>query len=216
LLLICRDDITREDLERFDARLTALPDDVRWARRAGRLVVQLPGVAPGDARVEAVEIDPAVDHVLADPTPDEARRIFSRRELLDVALLTSGALVGAAVLGPVGLYLNAPTSQRFQGDVLALPIDAIPIGGAVSRVVDGEDLVIIRRDAEHVSTLSATCTHSDVCLVQWDRDLRQLLCPCHHGVFDVHGNVVSGPPPRPLPARETVVRDGNIYLRRRG
>jgi len=214
MLLICRADITREDLDRLDERVTALEHPVRWARRAGRLVVQLPGVAPGDARFDAVESDAAVDYVLRDPTAQEADRIFSRRELLKVGLVTSGVLAGASVLGPLGLYLNAPADERFEDEIAVAQVDAVPVGGAVARVVDGEDVVLIRRDEQHFVALSATCTHSEVCVVRWDPDRGQLLCPCHHGVFDLHGNVVSGPPPRPLASRTVVVRDGNVYIRR--
>jgi Rieske Fe-S protein len=32
-------------------------------------------------------------------------------------------------------------------------------------------------------------------------------------VFDLHGNVVSGPPPEPLRRKEVVVRDGQLYAR---
>jgi len=74
---------------------------------------------------------------------------------------------------------------------------------------------VVRRDERHFHTLSATCTHSDVCLVEWDKERRQLVCPCHRGVFDLNGNVVAGPPPRPLERREVVVRDGGVYVRRR-
>ncbi|HZM00006.1 MAG TPA: Rieske (2Fe-2S) protein, partial [Planctomycetota bacterium] len=83
----------------------------------------------------------------------------------------------------------------------------------VSRLVDGEEYVIVRRDETSLQALSATCTHSEVCLVAWDPRRRQLICPCHRGTFDLDGNVVSGPPPRPLRRREVVVREGDVYVR---
>ncbi|MFQ5843804.1 MAG: ubiquinol-cytochrome c reductase iron-sulfur subunit, partial [Planctomycetota bacterium] len=69
-------------------------------------------------------------------------------------------------------------------------------------------------DEARFHTLSGTCTHSEVCLVEWDPKRRQLVCPCHRGIFDLQGNVVSGPPPRPLARHEVFVRDGSLYLRR--
>ncbi|MHC4844753.1 MAG: QcrA and Rieske domain-containing protein, partial [Planctomycetota bacterium] len=89
-----------------------------------------------------------------------------------------------------------------------------PVGGAQSKVVDGEDFLIIRRGEDDFHALTATCTHSEVCLVEWDGKSRQLVCPCHRGIFDLYGNVVSGPPPRPLERREVSVRDGRVYMRR--
>ena len=45
--------------------------------------------------------------------------------------------------------------------------------------------------------LSATCTHLG-CGVSWNEATSQFQCPCHKGVFDRSGTVVSGPPPRGL------------------
>jgi cytochrome b6-f complex iron-sulfur subunit len=88
------------------------------------------------------------------------------------------------------------------------------VGGARTRVIDGEEYVIVRRSETSFHALSATCTHSEVCRVAWDGERRQLVCPCHKGVFDLAGNVVSGPPPRPLTRREVVVRNGEVYVKR--
>ena len=41
------------------------------------------------------------------------------------------------------------------------------------------------------------CTHLG-CPYRWDADKKVFLCPCHNGVFGVDGQVISGPPPRPL------------------
>jgi Rieske Fe-S protein len=140
--------------------------------------------------------------------------VFARRDLLDWALASTGALAAAAVLGPLALYLAAPPSGRSRrGDLELGRADAIPVNGARTKLVDGEEYLIVRRDEERFVALSATCPHSRVCLVEWDEKRRQVVCPCHRGVFDLHGNVVSGPPPEPLRRREVVVRDGTLYVR---
>lgn len=45
--------------------------------------------------------------------------------------------------------------------------------------------------------LSRTCTHLG-CPVKWKEQSRTFRCPCHDGVFDEKGAVVSGPPRAPL------------------
>jgi Rieske Fe-S protein len=46
---------------------------------------------------------------------------------------------------------------------------------------------------------SAVCTHL-ACAVLWRAEDGRLECPCHDGVFDpATGEVLAGPPPRPLP-----------------
>jgi Rieske Fe-S protein len=40
----------------------------------------------------------------------------------------------------------------------------------------------------------------------------EFFCPCHNGVFDKDGNVVSGPPPRPLDRFEVKVEDDQLFI----
>jgi Rieske Fe-S protein len=43
-------------------------------------------------------------------------------------------------------------------------------------------------------------------------DVQQFHCPCHEGFFDAYtGNVLAGPPTRPLPVIELVTRNGIVY-----
>ncbi|MFV1959936.1 MAG: ubiquinol-cytochrome c reductase iron-sulfur subunit [Planctomycetota bacterium] len=71
-----------------------------------------------------------------------------------------------------------------------------------------------RTGEERYVVISSTCTHLQVCTVKWDKDRNQLVCPCHRGIFDLYGNVISGPPPRPLRRLAVVVREGDVYVKR--
>jgi Rieske Fe-S protein len=171
--------------------------------------------ARGDqGEVSQIASDPAVDYVLRDPSEREIARTFARRDLLDLALCATGALAAAALLGPTALYLAAPAGGRSRrGEVPLGKADLIPVNGARTKLIDGEEFLIVRRDEERFVALTATCPHSRICLVEWDEKRRQIVCPCHRGVFDLYGNVISGPPPRPLRPRELVVRDGFLYAK---
>jgi Rieske Fe-S protein len=50
--------------------------------------------------------------------------------------------------------------------------------------------------------------------VRWIEDQQIFFCPCHNGVFDKAGEVVSGPPSRALDRYETKVEDAVLYVRR--
>jgi Rieske Fe-S protein len=50
---------------------------------------------------------------------------------------------------------------------------------------------------------SAVCTHLN-CTVQFQEAKQLIWCACHNGYYDLNGQVVSGPPPKPL--EEYVVR----------
>jgi cytochrome b6-f complex iron-sulfur subunit len=63
-----------------------------------------------------------------------------------------------------------------------------------------------------VYALSAVCTHLG-CITRYVSDEKVIACPCHGSRFDLEGNVVHGPAPRPLPWLE-VTEDaaGNLVV----
>jgi len=214
LLIVCRAGLVGADFERLEALLATAGVEARWTRRAGRLVLGLSGTPTDPALPSRLAADPAVEYALQGVSREELGRIFSRRELLGVALLGTGAMAAAIVAAPLAMYLQAPPGDRAgHGDVYVGELDSIPVNGAISRVIDGEDFLVVRRDEKHLHALAATCTHSNICLVVWDRQRQQLVCPCHRGIFDEEGNVVSGPPPRPLARREVVVRGNGVWVK---
>jgi cytochrome b6-f complex iron-sulfur subunit len=215
MLIVCRPDLGAEDFQRLESELSAYAGNLRWARRAGRLLVLLETERDEPEQAAALAEEPAVDYVLRNPSRDEIARIFTRRELLDLALASTGILAAATALAPIGLFLATPAKERTaRGELLAGRVDSFKVNTAQTKVIEGEEFIIIRPDESEFRALSATCTHSETCLVQWDPKRRQLECPCHRGLFDLEGNVLSGPPPRPLARREVVIRHGEIYLKR--
>lgn len=75
-------------------------------------------------------------------------------------------------------------------------------------------LTIYVRDlypADPIALLS-TCSHLG-CSVAWDKKRRQFRCPCHGGTYDEKGQVVSGPPPRPLTRLEVKIEEDICYVR---
>jgi Rieske Fe-S protein len=58
---------------------------------------------------------------------------------------------------------------------------------------------------------SSICTHL-ACGVLWEARQEELVCPCHEGRFSAStGEVLAGPPPRPLPVIELEERDDGVY-----
>lgn len=71
---------------------------------------------------------------------------------------------------------------------------------------------VVRLDEARIVAVSAVCTHVR-CILGFDRDKKTIVCPCHDGRFDLSGNVLSGPPQRPLPTYSVSVRAGEIFVR---
>ena len=215
MLIVCRPGLEPADTARIESKLGKAGGEYRWTRRGGRVAIVVARLRGDDAEAAPLLDDPAIDYILRDPSEAEVARIFSRRSMLNLAIGSTG-LVSAALLGiPVGFYLSSATGQRsLDGDLYVGRLDQIPINGARTQPVEGDEVIFVRRSENEVLGFSATCTHSDTCLVDWDPARRQLVCPCHRGIFDIRGNVVSGPPPRPLRQRTVVIRDGKLFLRK--
>lgn len=59
--------------------------------------------------------------------------------------------------------------------------------------------------------MSNICTHLG-CRVRWIADKEIFLSPCHNGVFDREGKVISGPPPRPLDRYEVKIENNQLLI----
>lgn len=76
---------------------------------------------------------------------------------------------------------------------------------------DHEGALLIRLKKDHFVAYQNACTHLQ-CPVFWQPDSGDMICPCHHGVFDVtNGDAIAGPPTRALPEIELQIEDGIVY-----
>ena len=132
-----------------------------------------------------------LDRIRADTT-------VTRRDYLRILVTVSAGLAAGAAGVAVGLFRRHGGAQRTAVKVA----DRLDRGQAVAFRYPGEDdrALAIRLPDGRLVGWSAVCTHL-ACAVLWRADDGQLECPCHDGVFDpATGEVVAGPPPRPLPA----------------
>jgi Rieske Fe-S protein len=133
-----------------------------------------------------------------------------RRELLRLAVITSGALfAGTAVLALLGRVRD-----RTRGGPRAVArVDQIPQGDAFYFNYPGEDdqAMLLRLPDGRFVAYSQKCTHLS-CAVYYQAERDRLFCPCHEGVFDPRtGEPVAGPPSRPLP-RIALRQDGDMLI----
>ena len=123
-------------------------------------------------------------------------------------VMAGAALIGAGFAGLAGLVAAPRLTRPARRWRRALPLTDVAGTGPVSVVIaerhaDGwyetrkQTVVFIDREGDGFRALSAVCQHLG-CRVRWDHGQTQFLCPCHRGVYDRDGRVISGPPPRPL------------------
>jgi cytochrome b6-f complex iron-sulfur subunit len=149
------------------------------------------------------------DHPIHLPISDPP----DRRRFLTVLSQAFLALWGLGAAAVVGAYLKAPEKRERDAGrtVSAGLLDDYRVGEGRLVRHGVTPFYVVRLDATRVLALSAVCTHVR-CILGYDPARRTLVCPCHDGRFDLSGNVLSGPPPKPLPGYPASVRAGEIFV----
>jgi cytochrome b6-f complex iron-sulfur subunit len=121
---------------------------------------------------------------------------LDRRGFLRYVLSILGLTALGSFLYPLFRYF-APPQAETAAQTVVVQKDLIPEGSAKEIILGSAPVIILNVPGTGYRAVSRVCTHLG-CLVQYDKEGKKLLCPCHAGVFDLDGNVVSGPPPRAL------------------
>ncbi|MBI5189500.1 MAG: Rieske (2Fe-2S) protein [Nitrospirae bacterium] len=142
----------------------------------------------------------------------------TRRAAIHWGLWTILGIMAASAAWPVYELVTRRGKKKKLAFYRAAALDELPEVGmkkAELNLRGGErpdTRVFIMRDASGALTVfSATCTHLS-CLINYNRLKDEFVCPCHGGVFDKDGNVVSGPPPRPLERLPVKVEGGDVMV----
>src|SRR5579875_1738855 len=144
------------------------------------------------------------------PYPWDEDEIVTRRDTLRFLLAGSGTLfVATAALAILGALPKNP-------NVTAIPIASVgELAENQWKVFDFPDQysqgILINLPDHGLVAYSDVCTHLS-CAVLYTGDGKHLHCPCHEGLFDAAtGEVLAGPPLRPLPIIQLAIHNGVIY-----
>lgn len=141
--------------------------------------------------------------------------------IIGVVAGTVGLVVGLPAIGFIvspGLKQQGKAEWITLGPLSSLTID-VPAGFPYSRTIqDGwvestqtGVAYAVTYDGVNVTVFSDVCTHLS-CSVTWQDGKSAFVCPCHDGMFDVYGQVIAGPPPRPLYQFVSKVENGQIQI----
>jgi nitrite reductase/ring-hydroxylating ferredoxin subunit len=146
------------------------------------------------------------------PYDREEEAQVTRREFCNFLGLTSAALfVGAA-----GFAGKAAIDARQTPIFLPYKIEGaeglVPGSSLNFHYPSNESAILVRTLDGDLHAFGQKCTHL-ACPVYFERAHQRLECPCHDGAFDARtGNVLYGPPPRPLdPIKLEVRANGEIW-----
>ena len=150
---------------------------------------------------------------------------FGRRDFMGFATWAIGGLLGSGLVIPAIIYVAGPAlkEQQIQGWIRLGQVSKIELGtptlfkAKIKRqsgwIVDEEEVsfYVYTEDGRNYIALSNICTHLG-CRVRWIEQQSEFFCPCHNAIFDKEGNVVAGPPPRPLDRFQVKVEDGQLFV----
>jgi cytochrome b6-f complex iron-sulfur subunit len=123
-----------------------------------------------------------------------------RRGILSWFLGTSLSALFAAIAYPVVRFISPTelpeaTTNRIEAGPTNDP-ELIDKGYKIVRF-GAEPVILVRAAQGDLRAFSATCTHLD-CIVEFQPKMKRIWCNCHNGEYDLNGQVVAGPPPKPL------------------
>lgn len=136
----------------------------------------------------------------------------TRREFCNFLFLTSSALfLGAAGFAGKAVY-DARVEPHFEPMRIEGASQMQPGTALNFRYPDEKETAILIRAADgNFYAYGQKCTHL-ACPVYYAQEANRLECPCHEGGFDVAtGNVLYGPPPRPLDRIVLEMREGEVW-----
>ncbi len=148
--------------------------------------------------------------------PIESKRAthVSRREFAKFLGLLSGAF--AVSNGFIVLRAMAFPPEKLEGEQFVANVEDVPVGEMFQFEVGEEKIIpyiLIHLEEDQWRAFAQKCTHL-TCAVRYSKEEKKIECPCHNGWFSADtGAVLQGPPPRPLPQLEVVVRDGKVYVK---
>jgi len=135
---------------------------------------------------------------------------MKRRNFLKLLTFTLGTTAVGSVAYPLARFL-APPQLKDKGGQVSIKKSDIALGEGKEILYGGTPAVVVNVKGMGYLALSRVCTHLG-CLVEYSREDNKFICPCHAGTFSIEGNVLSGPPPKPLEKLPLTVQGDNIII----
>ena len=143
---------------------------------------------------------------------EESTNQLNRRSFLNYLLGVSVVGWAGSVLYPIYEYFKIPPKRDDEPtSVVAASLKSLkPNQGVIFKFGSTPGILILGADGQ-LRAFSAVCTHLD-CTVKYRPDLQKIHCACHGGMYDLNGQNISGPPPRPLTPFKVVAHGDDVIV----
>jgi len=150
---------------------------------------------------------------------------INRRNFMGLATWVIGGMIGTGFGIPAIAYIISPAKRTNEAQkwIRLGSISKVELGtptlfkAKIERqtgwITNEEELSIyvFTENGRDFVAMSNICTHLG-CRVRWISDQELFFCPCHNAGFSKSGEVVSGPPPRPLDQYQVKEEDGQLFV----
>jgi Rieske Fe-S protein len=150
---------------------------------------------------------------------------ITRKQFMSLVTGAITALIGLGLGIPAIAYIIGPALKKEESQdwirlgstskvELGLPtLFKTKIQRQTGWIVNEKEIsvYVLSENGREFVAMSNICTHLG-CRIRWIADREEFFCPCHNGVFDKDGQIVSGPVPRPLDRFDTKVEDGQLFI----
>mgnify|MGYP005726849635 CR=1 FL=1 len=157
-------------------------------------------------------------------TEEKQNNQLSRRKFMERTIAAIGGVITAGFAIPGVSYILSPALQEkienwiFLGSAAKVE-PGVPtlMKASIERktgwITDSVEYAAYVRteDGENFEAMTNICPHLG-CRVRWIDDQELFFCPCHNASFDKNGDVLDGPPPRPLDRYEVKKEDDQIFI----
>jgi len=139
------------------------------------------------------------------------KKPISRRRLMAYAWIGATTIVmGELIFGTFAFLWPRRKGPKVETVFIAGKVTDFKVGEVIP--FRKERTFILRTEGGFLA-ISAICTHLH-CIVNWNEMLKKFECPCHGAKFNQNGEVLEGPPPRPLDLYKLQIVAGNVVVDR--
>ena len=169
-----------------------------------------------------------MSHSEAEPTDSLSSGLCtpvgSRRNFFQKMIGVAAGLIGLGLAVPLIGYVISPIWKRREqswvevGSVAELAVGEPKQLDHVTTFRDGwmetkshKAVWAVKQADGQVIVYSPICTHLG-CGYRWEGTEGKFKCPCHGSVYDITGNVLDGPAPRPLDRLPSKIENGRLMV----
>jgi len=134
----------------------------------------------------------------------------NRRVILNFIITGWAVITSFPFLSVILRYTTPPGRTGPVTATVATTRDVPPNTGKTVSLENKPVLLITTPEGGRRAFL-ANCTHLG-CVVRYREEENDIHCACHNSVFNIDGNNISGPAPRPLPELPVEIDNGNIIV----